>query len=278
MILLVLSCGFISRAQDSLFPKISGWTITQEDQVYDSNNLWDIIDGAADLYLEYAFDNLQIARYTSADSIEVKVELYRHQTETDAFGIYSQERDPGYNFIPLGVQGYLQQGVLNFLDGVYYIKLSTYQTGVIAQNALRIIGNRLDEHLNQKNAFPAVLKMFPMTGKLANSEQYVARNFLGYSFLNNAYLASYNDDGAFKVFIIETESPEKARIMVSEYLKVLPKESVTMIEKNRYNIRDAHSGEIVIIVQKAYLYGAINYTHTQKRDFLLKEITGAIAK
>ena len=134
--LILFIAVYVSYAQESLFPQISGWKITQDDPVYTANNLWDIIDGAADLFLEYSFIDLHIARYISTDSIEVKVELYRHASDVDAFGIYSQERDTGYHFIPLGIQGYIQQGVLNFLTGSYYIKLSTYRAGDKAQEAL----------------------------------------------------------------------------------------------------------------------------------------------
>ena len=112
--------------QGSLFPEIKGWNFTEENEVFDANNLWDVIDGAADLFLEYSFVDLQIGRYISDGGIEVKVEIYRHNNPLNAFGIYSQERNPEYHFIQVGTQGYIEESVLNFLDGVFYIKLSTY--------------------------------------------------------------------------------------------------------------------------------------------------------
>ena len=170
IIVLFISVSF-SQGQEPLFPQIPGWKITQDDPVYNANNLWDIIDGAADLYLEYAFVDLHIARYTSTDSIEIRTELYRHVSNTDAFGMYSQERDTAYNFIQLGVQGYLQQGILNFITGSYYIKLSTYQTGSKAQKAMLLIGKALAEHLKLINAMPKLFHVFPEEKKLLNTEQ-----------------------------------------------------------------------------------------------------------
>jgi len=217
---LLLFCGIIlllilfipvafAFGQISVFPQILGWKITQDDPVYDVNNLWDIIDGAADLYLEYNFIDLHIARYIRTDGIEVRVELYRHDSDADAFGMYSQERDTGYNFIQIGVQGYLQQGVLNFLTGSYYIKLSTYQKGSKAQEAMQTIGRALTTHLKQNNTMPKLFQVFPGEEKLSNTEQYVAHNFLGYSFLNSAYTVMYKDSSAFKIFVIESTTPEK---------------------------------------------------------------------
>jgi hypothetical protein len=268
----------LSYGQDSLFPGIPNWKITQDDPVYNANNLWDIIDGAADLYLEYAFVDLHIARYLSTDSIEVKAELYRHASAVDAFGMYSQERDTGYNFIPLGEQGYLQQGVLNFLTGSYYIKLSTYQAGNKAQEAMQSVGKMLVEHLKQNNAMPKLFQVFPSEGKLFNTEQYVARNFLGYSFLNSAYVSSYKNGFPFKVFVIESTTPEKANAMLAEYLKAVPRETVTNLAQDKYQVRDPNNGVIGLQVFNRFVYGTINCIDSMTQDRYLNEVTANLLK
>ena len=258
--------------QETLFPQVSGWKITQDDPVYNANNLWDVIDGAADLYLEYAFIDLHIARYISTDSIEVKVELYRHASNEDAFGMYSQERDTGYNFIPMGVEGYLQQGVMNFITGSYYIKLSTFQTGIKTNNALQAIGKKLAEHLKQKNTMPRLFQVFPKERKLPHTEQYVARNFLGYSFLNSAYVTAYKDSSAFKIFVIETAAQEKANTILADYLKVIPKNAVTKLGQGTYQIQDPHIGVMEVQVMNRYVYGIIGCTDSKTRDLYLQEM------
>ena len=258
--------------QETLFPQLSGWKIAQDDPVYTANNLWDVIDGAADLYLEYAFVDLHIARYINTDSMEVKVELYRHASSEDAFGMYSQERDTGYNFIPMGVEGYLQQGVMNFITGSYYIKLSTFQTGIKTNDALLAIGKKLAEHLKQKNTMPGLFQVFPKERKLPHTEQYVARNFLGYSFLNSAYVASYKDSSVFKIFVIETAAQEKANVVLADYLKVIPKNAVTKLGPGTYQIQDPHIGVMGVQVMNRYVYGIIGCTDSKTRDLYLQEM------
>ena len=258
--------------QETLFPQLSGWKITQDDPVYTANNLWDVIDGAADLYLEFAFVDLHIARYISTDTIEVKVELYRHASSEDAFGMYSQERDTGYNFIPMGVQGYLQQGVLNFITGPYYIKMSTFQAGNKAQEEMLAIGKKLTEHLKQKNTMPRLFQVFPKERKLPHTEQYVARNFLGYSFLNSAYVAAYKDSSAFKLFVIDAAAQEKASAVLADYLKVIPKDAVTELGPGTYQIQDPHIGVMGVQVMNRYVYGIIGCTDSKTRDLYLQEM------
>src|SRR5512141_754220 len=82
----------VAHSQDSPtpFPGLDGWTMAVEETVYNPDNLWDLIDGAADVYLEYNFVDLHLCRYQQGDK-EIRVELYKHATREDAFGIYAQE-------------------------------------------------------------------------------------------------------------------------------------------------------------------------------------------
>ena len=268
------------HGQNTPFPQIPGWKITLSEQIYDSNNLWDIIDGAADLYLEYAFVDLHIARYVNSDSIEVKAELYRHNTTMDAFGIYSQEPDPNYNFINIGAQGYIQSGVLNFLDGIYYIKLSTFQTGDAAEKALLLIAKKFEEHLGQKSTLPKIFQLFPSAGKLINTEQYVARNFLGYSFLKSAATLTYKfeNEAPFKLFLIEIRSPGQVKSMLEEYLKTIAKENVLIIANDSYEINDVNNGIVSVTMQNNYLYGIVNCLNKHNRITIMKELSANLAK
>jgi len=265
-IFLIVGIGQVF-GQESPFPQISGWKINLNDQVYDSNNLWDIIDGAADLFLEYAFINLHTAYYVNADSLEIKVEIYRHNTSLDAFGIYSQERDPKYNYIKIGSQGYLQSGILNFLTGCYYIKMSSYKQGEEAKKALLLIAKRIEEQ-------------FPKEDRLINTEQYIASNFLGYSFLKSVSTALYKfeNNTPFKVFVIEAESSVKAKLILEEYFNKLTKENILVVSKDYYELNDVNSGQISITLQNKYLYGIVNCPNKNIRNDLLQKFKTILPK
>lgn len=258
-------------AQRSLFPEIQGWNFSQENEVYDSNNLWDIIDGAADLFLEYSFVDLHIARYINEDSIEVKVEIYRHNNPLNAFGIYSQERNPEYQFIHVGTQGYIEENVLNFLDGVFYIKLSTYERERTGREALLLIAKKLDESLKQENSFPQILSCFPQESKLLNTEKYTARNFLGYSFLNSATTALYKEGIIFTIFIINIKTSEEADSTLKKFIDVQDDKNISRFEENAYKLEDRNNGIIDVAVEKNFIYGLINCTDQNKSKKFMQE-------
>lgn len=246
-------------AQESSFPSVPGWTVSLESRVYDANDLWDIIDGAADLYLEYAFIDLHLARYKTPDGREVKVECYRHRDAENAFGIYAAERSPEYHFIRIGAQGYQQTSVLNFVDGEFYLKLSSYQSDSASVHDLQTIARALESHVKRDAVLPSMLGLFPTEGKLDNSEQFIAQNFLGYGFLRSVYTASYASGSVgIKAFIMVKHSPEEADTTLSAYLSKVPKEAMASAGALRFDIQDPNNGPISIARQGRYLFGTLN--------------------
>jgi hypothetical protein len=277
---LVLLLGLFSvsgaQTRELLFPEIKGWKLTIEETVYTPNNLWDVIDGAADLFLEYNFVDLHIGRYQKSADLEIKVELYRHKSAVDAFGMYSQERYPDYHFIDLGTQGYVEKGALNFLCGDYYIKISTVQSEKAAQDGLMTIGEALEKRLKRTKSWPSLIAAFPTQGKQANTEQYVARNFLGYSFFNNVFTVSYNDGNALKAFIIRLGSPGEASETIDTYLATLPKEGKSKTEGGRTRVGDPHNGIITFILDQNTIYGVLGAGGKNSED-LLTELGRSLA-
>jgi hypothetical protein len=112
-----------------VFPEMGGWKQDEKPQVFSPRTLYEYIDGAADLYLTYEFQDLNVAEYKGGGKAAVTVEVYRHGDSTQAFGIYSQERLANARFLDIGAQGYQEPNVLNFVAGPYYVKINGYSTG-----------------------------------------------------------------------------------------------------------------------------------------------------
>ncbi|HCA78294.1 MAG TPA: hypothetical protein DEP53_01025 [Bacteroidetes bacterium] len=273
----LVACSASAQTPRALLPDVPGWKLTTEETVYKPDNLWDLIDGAADLYLEYNFIDLRLGRYQNSDDVEVKVELYRHASQADAFGIYSQERYPDYHFLDLGVQGYREKGVVNFLAGQYYVKISSIQAGDKVQEGLLAIAKLVELHLRQSKAFPALLAVFPEAGRQANTEQYIAKSFLGYSFLNGAYVVTYDNNGPFKSFVMDCESGVQVQKLVSTYVAGIPKKGVSSMASGWLKVDDPHNGTIELGWQDRYLFGAYAEEKASSRGIFLQELAGKLA-
>ena len=111
------------------FPEVTGWRQSGEIQTFVPKTLFEYINGGADLYLSYDFQELKVAEYSNEKKASVTIEVYRHKTPIHAFGIYSQERLSDANFLDIGSQGYIEANVLNFVAGPYYVKINSFNTG-----------------------------------------------------------------------------------------------------------------------------------------------------
>jgi hypothetical protein len=239
---------------DSPFPTVPGWNLAPPpgDSLYTPDNLWDIIDGAAELFLSYGFVDLRIGEYSDPVGTDVRVELYRHASREDAFGIYSQERNPGYHFIEIGTQGYVEERVLNFLCGVYYVKISSHREGQRGIDAMLFVGRRVAAHLQQDLRWPAALAMFPAERRLLNTESYIAENFLGYKFFHSAFTARY--ETGCTLFVMQFGSTSEARTAVDAYMKALGLQS-GLTEANITDLSDPHNGPLTMLLHGRTISG-----------------------
>ena len=155
------------RAGTITFPEMSGWDQPEKPQLYSPETLYECIDGAADLYLSYEFQELSVAEYANVQKASVTVEIYRHATPTQAFGIYSQERLADAKLLDIGAEGYQEPTVLNFVTGAYYVKINGYETGAEDERTLLAFGRKMEEVLGGKP--PSPISSPPFRGKDSSS-------------------------------------------------------------------------------------------------------------
>ena len=260
----------VSEAKDFAFPEMAGWKQSGEILTFIPKNLYEYINGAADLYFAYDFQELKVAEYQNEKKASVTVDVYRHKPPLHAFGIYSQERLSEANFLDIGIQGYYEKGFLNFLTGPYYVKLSAINTGPEDREVLVAFAKKMAENLGTKGSFPSILSSFPAEGKQKHSEKFIARNFLGYAFLHSSFTADYELQGKeFKLFVIERKNKNECKDMIEKYLQTIksPRKDTT---EGRYTLSDPHHGEVGLHWKGVYIWGIININDVDLRSKYLK--------
>jgi hypothetical protein len=276
--LIIFLWGPGAEAKDFKFPEVTGWKQSGEIQTFTPKTLYEYINGAADLYLMYDFQELKVAEYLSEKKASVIVDVYRHKTPTHAFGIYSQERHPKANFINIGAQGYVEEEILNFIAGPYYVKITGYKIESGGQEVLISFAKKVVEKLGEKGTLPTLLNSFPPEGKVKNSEKFVAKNFLGYSFLHSAFTADYELSGKkFKLFVIAPADKAECRNIIQKYLEQTGKTEKSVAEGRRL-IPDPHHGEIDLYWQGRYLWGTLSLTDPDLRSKYFKLVEEGLQK
>jgi hypothetical protein len=252
------------------FPEITGWRQSGEIQTFKPETLFEYINGGADLYLAYDFQELKVAEYSNEKKASVILEIYHHKTPTHGFGIYSQERLSDANFLDIGAQAYIEANVLNFVAGPYYVKINSFNTGPDDQEILIAFAKKVSETLGERGALPSILSSFPEEGKKKNSEKFIAIKFLGYAFLHSAFTSDYEVLGTkFKLFVIEGGEGNDCKDMIQRYLQQTGNPEKKVME-GRYKILDPYHGDIELQWQGKYIWGILNVSDASLRSKYLK--------
>lgn len=249
-------------------------------QTYLPETLFEYIDGAAESYLAYDFRALVVGQYRKdgSPSQDLTVEVYDLASPRNAFGIYSTERYPESKFLPVGVQGYLEEGALNFLAGSFYVKLMAFEGGAETEKALLQTARLIAAKIAAPTDFPPLLAAFPRQNLVANSERFILKNFLGMSFLEAGYTARYRlGDAEFEAFFIEAGSEPRAEAMRQQLLE---KSGLKPDERAPGQLcfawKDKYLKNVFLDGQGAYLFGLIKLPDGQEE--LAKSHLNGMAK
>ena len=177
-------------------PERSGdWTRAAQIQLFSPADLWEHIDGAAEQYLAYGFQDLATTRYTAGRTRTVVVtEIYRMADAVNAFGIYRQEISPKARPVALGVEGRAGSNTIRFWTGEFYVKLTT-PPGELRIAELEALGAAIAKGLGAPGGMPAEVGWFPSAGQLPDSVKYIPADALGQAAFTSAFEAKYQSPG-----------------------------------------------------------------------------------
>jgi hypothetical protein len=268
--LIIFLWGPGAGAKDFKFPEVAGWKQSGEVQTFTPKTLFEYINGDAELYNMYDFQESKVAEYLNEKKASVIVDVYLHKTPLHAFGIYSQERLSNANFLDIGAQGYIEQNILNFLIGPYYVKINSYKTGAEDREILLLFARKVSESLGEKGQLPPILSSFPEEGKKKNSEKFINKNFLGYSFFHSVFIADYEVSGKkFKLFVIDGTDEMICREMVQKYFQQTGNTKKNIVE-GIYKVTDPYHGEIEFYWRGKFIWGTLNLSDASLRSKYLK--------
>jgi hypothetical protein len=243
-----------------LVPEIATWALAEDIQVYLPESLFEYINGAAESYLSYDFRELLVAQFERPEAeATVTLEIYDMGNSLNAFGIFSAERYPENRTIPVGDAAYIESEALNFLAGRYYVKLLGFGAGEETESVLKTFGEAVSSRARPAGGIPELFRAMPVRGLVPRSEKFIRKNFLGYEFLRNGYVASYKvDDREIECFVIETGSEEEAETMESRFLDSLA-EDRQVPEKIAlgYRVKNRYAQNLFLGRMGRHLYGVV---------------------
>jgi hypothetical protein len=204
------------------FPgEIAGWTPTEEARLYDSENLFNLVDGQADAFFVYGFEQAAVRTYTNANGSRLDVQIWQLATPADAYGLFTLGRSGAPAAI--GVEGDAEPGRrLSFWQDRYTVHVSARQD--VDDALLWDFARPVSATLPQNGEPPALVNKLPQGGfkprefiffheglSIQDRIWLGGENILGLSHDTNGVVAAYELDGApVYLLLIEYPTPSQA--------------------------------------------------------------------
>jgi len=258
---------------ESLEP--GGWKIVEHVLEFTPENLYEHINGNAELYLSYDVVRLTFASFLNPENANefIDVFLYNMGSPTNAFGIFSIERYEGEPPVDLGRIAYRSSGSYFIWKGQYYIQiLASDDTEKLRQIGLDMAA-KASYALDDSGERVWGLTAFPRDNLVPESIKFFLVNAMGLNFMKNIYTADFEKNGIrLKVFITKQPSLESVQTLISQYADYVQKYGK---EVERLAMEDTElmacdmGGHFDVIFHKGHLVGGV--LSVKDRAVALKE-------
>jgi len=179
---------------DSLAAK-GGWKLLEPVRIFGPDNVYEEIDGEAELVLPYGLERLTVAVLgrTARPGFEVRLELFRMASPRDAYGIWSQYRYPDQEILRIPPsEAIVSDTSADFFRGETFVRVRSKPgdgsrddvVGIAAEIVLRIEGSGSPpEEARALDGLP---------GRISGSILYQKRAMLGYECLAPGFEAKFS--------------------------------------------------------------------------------------
>jgi hypothetical protein len=203
----------------------AGFEMLSKVEVYNSENLYEKINGKAPLYTESGFEKLFTQRFVSSSDPNLWMELYVYDMDNikNAFSVYSVQKRAESEDFPSMQLAYKTGNALYFVHGKYYMELvGSSESGelfkAISEVARRIQANLAIDHDSGITEFA----VFPQENLVAGSIKLYLANAFGFEKLTNTFAARYRlENETITAFLSKRADSREAEAMAESYRNFL---------------------------------------------------------
>ncbi len=193
------------------------WKAAGPPEVFRKDGLFGHIDGGAEIFLQYGFEELTVVRYTDCTSPkadkEIAIEAYQMAAPADAFGIFSIKREGGERVSPeIDAVHWLSPSQAGLVKGNIYVSITGLDASAEEVEGFAAAVSRM---VSAPTTLPPELSLLPASGRKKGSERYIRgklaaegesllldRPFWGFDGGTVAVSAKYVDSAAKLVVVI----------------------------------------------------------------------------
>jgi len=216
----------------SLPDQISGWEKSPAARVYLPDNLFEYINGNAELFISYDFRSLITFAYTGSGSKEITVDIFDMGDPSNAYGVFAHSRETEDRFVSDEIGSEYGGGLLTFWKGPFYISVLAFPETEESKETVRTIARAVSKEIPGMSGKPPILSRLPVEDLAPFSVRYFyhhiwlnthffisGENILNLGRETPAVLAKYYPDSNTPVLLLLVDYPDmnKARIAYQHF-------------------------------------------------------------
>lgn len=257
----------------------SDWVLDGEVEVYDPSNLFEYINGEAELYKDYDFVKMVTAYYlhTEQTSLAFSIDIYDMGSPLNAFGIYSMYRRPGLQFQKIGEESIVSATNVKFYKDRYFVQLNAAAMDSMAQHAITSCARNIAAKISPAPV-PEELTWLPEANRVDHTLTYKTRGFMGLEEFHSVVQAEYAlNNGQCTGFVAIFKDAEEAQQSLQYFADVVSQqgeilEAPDQGEEHQLLAKTGFQGNILAQTHSGFIVGVMGYTGQSAAEQLIRRI------
>jgi hypothetical protein len=163
--------------------EVKDWVKHRALQHYEGEDLYEYINGGAEIYHEYGFVQVVVQDYTNEAGKSISIEIFEMASPSSAYGMYTFKIASKGKKIRLGTEAQLADYYMNFWKGPMIVTLTGFDETEETRQGLLDIADKVNSKMARDGDRPSLVYLLPEEDLVDQSLKY----FTGILGLRNSH-------------------------------------------------------------------------------------------
>jgi hypothetical protein len=157
------------------------WRPEDEPQHVEGDDLFLLINGGAEIYHEYGFEQAVVQSYIDANDRSLNLEIYEMSNPSAAYGMFTFKKGESGRDLDVGDEASLQDYYLNVRKGNFLVTVIGFDTEKETTDGLEALARSVAGKIAEGGDRPKILELLPDDGVEPGSVKYLKGNLALYN-------------------------------------------------------------------------------------------------
>jgi hypothetical protein len=274
----LLAVLFSAQAAAAPFPApdcsvVPGWTQQGPERTYDSETLFDYMNGNSEGYFAYGFALMKGVTCVNTAGDQFVIDVSEMGDPDRAWGFFVTNRDQRSAVERIGSGGQVLPRRATFAKGRTYAEIAA-SPDKDHRTALRAFVNALETRVPGEGRVPDAVAWFPAEGLEPDSIRLVPESVLGLRMLKSGFMAQY---AVGRAFVVPEATPEAAAATLEKLrARFTGAAPVSGLGDEAFSAQDPYLGGLLVFRKGARVAGVTNVAAGGDPSALAKALLGRL--